>query len=123
MLTLASHITLQDMLHPFRTFTNPSELTPLSLSEVSDYNPKGLNLACDTELVDMTMLPNYRLPLDDSSYVPTAQAAVTVRRVGFDGRYFSGIPMPKCAVDGSHLGHVSHFHQLESKTFLNALKF
>lgn len=109
MLSLAAHLTLNELLHPFRAFSSPNPLSTGSLSAISDYSPgaSGQELACDLELVDMTMIPNYRESLDDDSYIPGMDVGLTVRRVGFDGRYSNGgVQYPGCSREEGRLGRV-----------------
>lgn len=113
MLSLAAHHTLRDLLYPFRTFSSPLNLTPTSLSAITDHSPTSLSttnsLPCDIELVDMAMLPNYKEAMNDASYLPTVEASITIRRLGFDGRFLSknGIQMPNsCSIEENRLGKV-----------------
>lgn len=110
MLSLASQMTLQSLLHPFKAFSGPTEPSPAGFSGVEDYRlaPNPENLGCDVQLVDMPMLPSYENSNEDDSYVPTPHVGFLLHRVGFDGRFLSSVPITECSIDVTKLGHVSN---------------
>jgi hypothetical protein len=118
MLSLESQLALNDLLRPFKAFTSSVDLTPSTLSGISDYksSPSPSDIPCDIELVDIQMIPSYKVPLDDASFVPTSQIGVTVRRLGFDGRYLGsgGISLPKCSMNEKHIGRVSGTYKMNN---------
>ena len=107
MLSLASHRTLENLLHPFHTFIGKMDTSVETLSGVRDYQiPSTHPLPCDIQLIDASPLPAYSDPLDDHSFYATSKFALLVRRVGFDGQFLGGTPLPECQSEESQLGQV-----------------
>lgn len=52
------------------------------------------------------MLPEYKTPMDDHSFEPSNGAAVTLRRLGIDGRFVTDVEL-KCSLDKKELGRFS----------------
>ncbi len=108
MLSLAAQMTLHSLLNPLRAFAGFGTPSPLEFMDIKDYsistNPDGLS--CDIQLVDLPMLPSYKNSLDDESYMPAPHAGLLLHRVGFDGRFLNGVPLPECSIDETKLGHV-----------------
>jgi len=116
MLSLESQLALNDLLRPFKVYFGSEPLTSTGLAAVSNYKPSTstsssdaeLLLPCDVEIVDMSMLPNYKE--EDLTYFPSSRIGITVRRLGFDGRYFNkGVHLSSksCESGESQLGRVS----------------
>jgi len=120
MLSLQSQILLEDLHHPFQTFTGQqAETSDQILSAISDYSVAGSDsLPCDIQLVDSSPLPSYEDALDDHSFFPNPTTAILIRRVGYDGQFLGSLPLPECITEGGSFGEVS---TLESSILLKSL--
>ena len=93
------------MLLSFKNSNNPETGDS---SPVSDYTlNSGVMLPCDVQLIDATPLPHYSDPRDASTFVPTPNAGLLLRRVGFDGEFLNERSTPFSHCDDKQLGLVS----------------